>query len=877
MKRSFHWSRGPEDAPDEVRREIELHLELRAREFEAQGMTPEEARREALTAFGDRGAIESEVRSLRGTTLRERQRRDRLGELAQDIRFALRGLLRSPGFTVVALLTLALGIGANSTIFSVVRSVLLRPLPYPDSDQLVQLWTDHRTLGRATPEWLTPPDFYDWQASSRSFSGMAAYRDWGPDLTGNGEPESLTGQAVTWQFFPLLGVSPSLGRNFTAADDDANGEKVVLLSDGLWRRRFGADPDILGRPIQLNGEPWTVVGVLPRGFRAPASVDLWRPMRRPSNSGCGRGCITWRAIGRMKPGMSFAQAGGDLAAIATRLAQQFPGTNQGVGAWPIPLHQQITGPTREPLYAMSAAVLFVLLIGCVNLANLLLLRGAARGREMSVRAAIGAGRGRLVRQLLTESGLLAIAGGAAGLLLGWWGSRLLGALVPPGVRAVQDIRLDGVVVAATAGLTLLAGLLFGLVPALHTAGTDLMSALRSAGRESGRHGHLLRSGLVVAEIALAVLLLVGAGLLGRSFVELQRVDLGFRTEGLATAAVVFPVGRYPENERASAAIEETLTRLRAQPGVVAAEAVDQLPLLTGGDQDVDVTPLGEPLPEGKPFAIWYRTVTAGYLRLMGMRLVDGRYFTLEDRSGGAPVGIVNEAAARRLWAGKSPIGRQITSGGQQLTIVGVVATGKPDGPNQPTKAELYFPLPQFASRGMLFVVESRQGPAAGIAALRAALKEVDAQVPLAAVATMAQRAGDVVALPRTYAVLVGIFAVAALGLAILGVYGVMAYAVAQRQREIGVRLALGAAPGAIRRLVIGQGSRLAFLGLAIGLAGATATATLMRTLLFGVPALDVVTFAGVSVLLGAMALLACWLPARRAMRVDPLVAMREDG
>lgn len=875
MKRSFHWNRGRDDAPDEVRREIEMHLELRAREFEAQGMNPEQARRAALTAFGDRVAIESEVRTLRGDTIRTRQRREWFGELAQDLRVATRGLLRAPGFTVIALLTLGLGIGANSAIFSVVRSVLLRPLPYPDSDRLVQLWTDHRSRGRATPEWLTPPDVEEWQRSNRSFSAIAAYRAWGPDLTGNGEPASLSGQAVTWQFLNVLGVSPSAGRGFAQADDDANAEKVVVLSDALWRGRFGADPGVLGRPILLNGEPWTVIGVLPRDFRAPIPVEIWRPMRRPATSGCDRGCITLQAIGRLKPDVSFEQARADLQAITARIARDYPATNEGVGAWPIPLHEQLTGRTREPLFAMSSAVLFVLLLGCVNLANLLLLRGAARGRELSVRAALGAGRGRLLRQLLTESILLALAGGAAGLLLGWWGSKLLGALVPPGVRAVQDIHLDAVVVAFTGGLTLLAGLLFGLLPALHCARADLMASLRS-GRDSGRRGHVLRSALVVAELALAVLLLVGAGLLGRSFVALQRVDLGFRTDGLATAAVVFPVGRYAEPERASAAIEETLTRLRVQPGVIGAEAADQLPLLTGGDQDIDVTPVGEPLPEGRPFDIWYRTVSPGYLALMGMRLVAGRAFSPQDGAGAVPVGIVNQEAARRMWRDKSPLGRQLQSGGRRLTIVGVVATGKPDGPNQPIKAELFFPLAQFPSRGMLIVVESKLGTAAGLSALRAALDQVDAQVPLAAVSTMEERAGEAVALPRVYALLVGIFAVAALGLAILGVYGVMAYSVVQRQREIGVRLALGAAPGAIRRLVIGQGGKLTLLGLTIGLSGAAVTATLMRTLLFGVPALDLPTFVGVTVVLAVMSLVACWFPARRATRVDPLVAIREE-
>src|ERR1041385_2761139 len=566
MKRGFHLTRGPRDAPDEVRREIELHLELRAREFEAQGMSPEAARRAALEPFGDRSAIESEVSEMRGTTLRERGRRDRLGELAQDVRIALRGLARAPGFTAVALLTLAIGIGANSAIFGVVRSVLLRPLPYPGADRLGQLWSGHRAKGRAEPEWLTPPQFVDWQAGNRTFAAMAGYQRWAPDLTGSGEPESLNGYAVSWNFLDVLGVNVARGRGFQAGDDDAGAERVVILSDELWRRRFAADIAVLGRVIQLNSEPWTVIGVLPPSFRSPVPSDVWRPTRRPATSGCGRGCVVVRAIGRLKPGGPVAAAKAALDAIQRRLGQEYPETDARVGAWPIALHEQLTGPAKPGLLALSGALLFVLLIGCVNLANLLLLRGASRAREMSVRAALGAGRGRLLRQLLTESLVLAAAGGAAGLALGWWGTGLLRAVVPPTIRAGQGIRLDGGAIAFPAGLPLAAGLLFGLVPALHAARPDLMTALRT-GREGGRRGHLLRDGLVVAELALAVVLLVGAGLLGRSFLAMQRVDLGYRTNSVVVASVFFPKARYADPARALVAENAILARLRHSPAV----------------------------------------------------------------------------------------------------------------------------------------------------------------------------------------------------------------------------------------------------------------------------------------------------------------------
>lgn len=876
MKRRFHWTRGPGDAGDEVRREIDEHLELRAREFEAQGMDPEAARRAAANVFGDRTEIEREIRTLRTGTIKTRERRDRWGALSQDLKIALRGLARSPGFTIAALFTLALGIGATSAVFSVVRSVLLRPLPYPNADRLVQLWTDHRAKGRTTPEWFQPPEFLEYQARNTTFAAMAAYSGWGPNLTGEGEPQALNGGLVSWQYFRVLGVGPVLGRDFTEADDRPEAEPVVLLSDGLWQGRFGGDRNIVGRQIQLNGQSWTVLGVMPREFRPPAAAEIWRPYRRPANAGCGWGCVTWRGIGRLKPGITFSQARQDLDKTAAQLAIEHPQSNEGVGSWPIPLHEQITGPSRRPLFAIGGAVVFVLLIGCVNIASLLLLKGSARARELSVRAAIGAGRGRLVRQLLTESLVLAVLGGGLGFLVGWWGSRLLGTLVPPAVRSVQAIQVDVVTLAFTAGVTLVAGLLCGVLPSLQSARADLMGALRTS-KEAAHRTQAIRSGLVAVEIAVAVLLLVGAGLLGRSFLSLTRTELGFRTSGIATAGVLFPAARYDSAAKAVVAIEATLARLRTMPGIVAAEAADQLPLAGGGDQDIDVIPIGEPLPPGREYyGTWYRTVTPGYQATMRMPLVEGRQFTPEDRAGAQPVVIVNQEATRRMWAGKSPVGRVVRASGVEAIVVGVVANARPDGPMQPEKAEIFLPLSQFPTRGVAFIVESGQGTAAAISSLRAALHDVDPLAPLAGVTTMETLAADAVALPRVYALLLGIFAAAALLLALVGVYGVMAYSVAQRQREIGVRLALGAAPGAIRGLILRRGGALVAAGLIAGLGGAAAMTGLLRALLFGVPPLDVVTFGGVALLLGGMALLACWVPAGRATRVDPVVVLREE-
>ncbi len=877
MNQPFRLPDDPRRAAEDVEREVAFHLEQRAREFEAQGMRPDEARRAALASFGDRERFVRESQDERVETLRRRHRLGWLAELRQDLSGAVRGLRRAPGFAVVAILTLALGIGANSAIFSVVRSVLLAPLPYPAADRLVQLWTDERASGRASPEWLTPPDFLDWQRESRTFQSMAAYQGWNPDLTGTGDPEAIEGGSVTAGFFATLGVRPALGRDFTSADDDAAAPPVVIVSDGFWRRRLGADPAILGRALTLNGEPWTVVGVLPRGFRSPALTEseIWRPLRRPATSGCGRGCIVLRAIGRLRPDASIGQAHQELAAIAARLATEFPDTNRGRGVWLIPLHEQVTGSSRAALITLSVAVGMVLLIACVNLANLLLVRGVTRGRELAVRSALGAGRGRLLRQLITESFLLAVIGGGLGLLLAALGRGALATLVPPAVRQVQEIRIDAVVVSFAALVTVVAGLFFGVMPAARSVGANLMEGLRAA-RGSGRSSGRLRNGLVVAEVALSVTLLVGAGLLFRSFLAMQRVDLGYRTEGLVTASVFFPRARYQEPERAVTAIEDLLGRLRAHPAVADAEAVDQPPLAGGGDQDVGMMAPGEPAPE-QGGSVWYRTVSSGYLQILGFRLVAGRLFEPADQSGaGIPI-VINEETARRFWPGKDPIGRELVGEDRsRATVIGVVADARPDGPRQPIKAEMFVPIGRLPVRGVTLVLAPAAGREAAMDALRTSLRAVDPLVPIAATSSLETAAREAVALPRTYAGFVLVFAGVALLLAAFGLYGVMAFSVTQRHREIGVRLALGAAPGAIRRLFLAEGARLAAWGGLIGVGAGLGLGTGIRSLLYGVGPFDPVTLVAVPALLGLITLVAAWVPAARATRIDPLGAIRAD-
>ena len=880
MKRTFK-PNSEKSAPKDVEREIDLHIDLRAREFEAQGMSRDDARRAALQAFGDRAAIADEITDIRESTVRQRRRRDWFDEFRMDLVVGLRILRRAPSFTLVALLTLAIGIGANTAIFGVLRSVLLRPLPYPHAEQLVQVWSDHRAIGRAQPEWLTPPDFADWRDQNSTFSGMAAYQGWFPDLTGTGDPETVGGLLVSGTFFDVLEAKPAVGRLITKADDDTSAQRVVVLTHAFWQRRFGGDRSIVGKQLTLNGVPWTVAGVLSPEFRSPTPIapNIIAPSRRPPNGGCGRGCIVLRVIGRLKPNVSLAAAQADVGRIAARIAHDYPQTNDKVGAWLIPLHEQITGQTKPALLTLSAAVAFVLLIGCVNLANLLLVRGAARGREIGVRAALGAGRARVIRQLLAENLLLAIGGGVLGIGVGIIGTRLLGAVVPAAVRDVQDIQVDGVVLAFAAGITLLSALVFGLVPALHAVRAGLMTSLRTSSGQSGRRDNALRRWLVVTQLSFAVVLLVSAGLLMRSFLLMQRVDLGFKTQGVYLTGVTFRAQRYPDGQRALAAIEDVLTRLRGNPAIKSAEATD-LPPLSGGDQDISAIPVGSAPVQGQPPSIWYRSVTLGYFRALNIRLVAGRELTADDRKGAPLVGVINEEAARRFWPNQNPIGKVMAMGrasdAPRLTIVGVVRSGHHDGPNQPYKTELFVSLAQFPSRGVTLVLEPSRDVASMTAAVRQTLHDVDPLVAVGKFDELADLAGGTVELPKLYATLVSLFAAAALLLAALGVYGVMSYSVSQRQREICVRLALGAEPAGIRGMILGEGTRLAIIGLAIGLAGAVLAGQLLARLLFGVGRYDAPTLVTVPLVLGVVTLIASWIPARRAMRLDPVRAIREE-
>lgn len=875
MPPPFRFGPRSKDVTRDVEQEIEAHLALRAREFEEQGLSPEAARQAALQSFGDRDAIAAEVRALHGSTVRARRRRLWQDEWWQDVTAAVRGFARAPLFTVVALLTLSLAIGANVAAFGVLRSVVLRPLPYPESDRLVQVWTDHRALGRADPEWLSPPQYFAFRDRVPAFESIGAYQGWGPSLTGEGEPEALSGGAISPGLLTVLRADVALGRGFTEADDVSTAEPVVILTDGLWQRRFSADPGVVGRVIQLSGMSWTVIGVLAPDFRPPPGWELVRPLRRPVTSGCNQGCIVYRAIARLAPGASLDQARDQMAAA---LAAD-PAENTRIAPWPVPLHEQVVGPVRPALVALSGAVGLVLLIACVNLASLGLVRAGVRAREFAVRGALGAGRGRILRQLVTESLVLAGTGGLLGLLLGIVGARLLASLVPDAVLALQPITIDGTTALFALAVTGVAVTLFGMVPALRGARPDLMGVLRSAHPEGARRAGVARRALVVAELAIALTLLVGAGLLFRTLLNLQRTDLGFTPDQVLQVGLAYPVARYPDIQSVAAATDRLLDQLRSNPAIRAAEVNDVPPLTAGGDQDIGMLPDGMMSgPGAEEVGLWYRSVSAGALGMIGIRLIAGRDFGPLDRAGGEISGILTEEAARRLWPGQDPIGRLITSqpggGGTRVRIVGLAADVRHDGPREPVKAQLFVPNAQFPSRGPVLLVEPAGNREAAIAAVRSAIREHDPLMPVQSLTPLMSGVLDALAIPRRFATILGIFAASALVLALVGVFGAMAYVVNLREREIGIRLALGADPGRVESWLMREGALLTAAGLLLGLGLSVAGTRLLAATLHGVGAIDSLTFATVSLVMGGTALLACWIPARRVRRIDPVTALR---
>ena len=795
-----------------------------------------------------------------------------MNALAKDLRYALRSLYRNPTFSLVAVATLALGIGVNTAIFGLVRAVLLRPLDVPEADRLALVYETNPGKG-----WdrfsVAPANYLDWKAQARSFQSLAAVELGNFNVRAGDHPERIQGARVTAELFPMLSIPPLMGRVFSSAEDSPGAPHVVILGEGLWRERFGADERILGDDVWLDGVPHTVIGVMPARLRL-FGARLWVPMAWDAARKQVRGGHDPLVMGRLAPGVTAEGAQHEMTVLADSLARRYPETNAGWGVLVSPLFEETVGDVRRSLLILLGAAGFVLLIACANVANLLLVRGAARAQELAIRAALGGSRGRLVRQLLTESLLLSLIGGAAGLLVAIWGIDLLSSLRGLGVPRSGETRIDLLVLAVALGSTLLTGLLFGLAPALRGSRTTLHGAWKGGDRvATGRD--TLRNVVIVGEVGLALVLLIGAGLFFRSLERLGHVDPGFRSENLLTMRLSLPPARYPE-ERLAAFYEQLLDKVVHLPSVRAVAASSALPLTSPQFFAFFIDKEPSPKPADVPSANW-EAVNAGYFRTMGIPVVAGREFTDRDREGAVRVAVINQTMARGFFPRGAAIGRRIRVGGADappIEIVGIVADIKHNGPQEGTFPQVYEPLLEVPSSRMGLALRSDGDVQQLTDAVRRQVASMDADLPIFDVSTMSGSFARSLAPQRSYTILLVVFASLALSLAMIGIYGVISYAVAQRTHEIGIRVALGAARGDILRLVVGHGMRLLACGLVLGLVAAFALTRLLRAMLFGVSPVDLPTYAALSFLLTAVTVVACYLPARRAARVDPAVALR---
>jgi putative ABC transport system permease protein len=813
-----------------------------------------------------------------------------MGTLFQDLKYATRSLSKSPGFTLVAVLALALGVGANSAIFSVVDAVLLRPLPYSDPDRLFTLLGRDETQGGDFVE-QSYPNFKDLREQCGACEHVVTYFGGTSFFTLPGEePERLRGIYATADLFPMLGAQPLHGRVFTREEDSPGARRAVVLSHAFWQRRFGGDPAVVGRDLPLGRQPATVVGVMPKEFRFPADrpdVDYWMaatPVLSPNDLN-GRGSVSLDVVGKARAGATLQQVQSEVETIGRRLQAQYPETNTGVGFWIRPMHENMVGDLKTALLVLLGAVGCVLLIACANVANLLLARAASRAKEISIRTALGASRARIVRQLLTESLLLSLLGGGLGLLLAMWGVDALVAASPADIPRITEVGLNARVVLFTAGVAVLTGVVFGLAPALQASKADITDALKEGGKgtSEGSRRNRLRSALVVAEIAISLVLLVGAGLLAQSFVRLLDVTPGLDARNLLTMDVIARSGRFPKEEERVQFFEGFLERARNTQGVESVALIDVLPL-GGSFEAYSFNVEGRaPFAPGEGPSADRRIVSPNYHQTARIPLVRGRLLTDQDRGGAPPVMLINETFARRVFAGEEPVGRRIVFGdGEDAVtreIVGVVGDVRHAGLDAEAGLEYYLPLAQSPPAARMTVVARSVGggdPTPLAAPLRAIVREADREAPVYNVRTMEQLLSKSVARRRFNMTLLGGFAAVALLLAALGIYGVMAYSVTQRTHEIGVRVALGARPRDVLSMIVGQGMLLAGLGVAFGLALALALTRVMASLLYGVSATDPLTFGGVALVLAAVALVSCYLPARRATKVDPMVALRYE-
>lgn len=803
--------------------------------------------------------------------------------LWHDVKYGARMLAKSPGFTLVAIVMLALAIGANTAIFSVVYSVLLRAFPYNEPDRIVMVW-EQRPKEGVFDNVVSPADYLDWRAQNQVFDAMAAYQTVSGDIVGAGVPERAWAGIGTADFFRVLGVQPQMGRLFREGDDQAGNHRVVVLSHGLWQRKFGADPSIVGRKVNLSGADHEVIGILPASFRFPYPAEMWSPFPFPANFAQVRAAHFLTVFARLKQGVTLEQAQAAMATLSAHIEQQNPGAwNQGHAANVVPLREDLTGDIQPMLLVLFGAVGFVVLIACANVANLLLARGAARQREVSIRSAMGAGRGRLIRQLLVESTLLSFAAAGIGVLLALWSTDAIKLLIPRNVvtLGLEDFSVNAPVLWFTLVLSIATSLLFGLLPAMQATRMDIIESLKAGGRTAthARARKRLRGALVVAEIGLSLVLLAGAGLMVRTLMELYAVQPGFRSDGVLTAGMVVPRSRYRENTRILQFQQEMLARIRAIPGVLSAGAVSHLPM-SGQDSRTGIAPDGrERRPDEPPRRMHHRQVSVGYFETMGIPLKEGRLLDGRDTAQSAPVMVINEAGARRYWPGESAVGHFVIVGGNEeikREVVGVVGDVKHWGLDKSVNPEMYLPIAQQPTPFVTLVMRTAGEPLSFVPALREQVRALDADLPISAPQAM----DDVIAASESqrkfFLTLMAAFAGLALVLAGLGIYAVMAYNVTQRTHEIGVRMALGAQTMDVGRLIVGEGARLAVVGIALGVAGALALTHLLKNLLYGVTATDPLTFALVPLLLATVALAACAIPARRAAKVDPMVALRHE-
>jgi putative ABC transport system permease protein len=873
--------------PGDFAAEIKAHLELETQQLREQGLSEEEARVAARRRFGNLTRAEERFY--------ESGRWLWWDHLVQDLRFGLRMLRRNPGFTAVAILTLALGIGANTAIFSVVRAVVFRPLPFQDPGWLV-LVIDHN-LSAGFPQFPSSlANVLDWKEQNSSFEDLAVFATSSFNLDGKGEPERLSGLRVSSNLLPLLGVRPVIGRGFLPEEDRPGGGHVVLMSYGLWQRRFGSDPSIVGHSVQLDGRSATVIGVLPGGTQmetaldcfasgVPQKLDLMVPLAadlvRPD-----RGNRFLTTVGRLKQGVTIRTAQADLDVITSRLEKGYPRYNAGWGATVLPLHEAIVGDLRQPLLMLLGAVGLVLLIACANVTSLLLARAASRRKEVAIRTAVGAGRLRLFRQLMTESLVLAGLGGLLGLCLAEGATKLLASLQDLQLPRQAAIALDYQVLAFTWAITLVIGFLFGLAPALlcsegSRAGT-LSEALKEGGRSSSesRQGNRIRGALVVSEIALALSLLIGVGLLLRSYWRLLQVNPGFRSEGVATVAIQLSGARYAKDSAKVGFVRELLRKVAALPGVKSAAVSDGLPLEGGGEWLF--TAVGQAYVPGREPLAGYRIVSAGYLATMGIPVLEGRGFTDRDTSDSPRVLLLNQTLARRLWPGPGrttrAVGQEIQLFGRDapFRVVGVVADVKRSGLDEDAGREMYFLYEQMPQWWITLAVRSAIEPSAFASAIRSAARGVDRELPVTQLRTMAEVVDASVSSRRFQLLMLAIFGALALVLTTVGIYGVIAYSVTQRAHEIGIRMALGASPGVMWRMVVRQALRLAGMGVIIGAVVTLALGRMLSGLLFGVKPTDPLTFGSAALLLVGVSILAAYFPARRATKIDPIEALRHE-